>query len=107
MQFLLADVKTIVFYKMNWLNYLIGKTFIKAKFANIINIMEDKKLVPEFVQLQANATSILAAFKNLTRGNYNDNINQAFKVAKKITKADSKINAADCIANYIIKGGIS
>ena len=38
-----SKVPSIILYKMNFLNYLIVKSFVKVKFANIINIAAGKK----------------------------------------------------------------
>ena len=53
-----AKVPSIIIYKMNFLNYLIVKLLIKIKFANIINIINNKEIIPELIQKECNANEI-------------------------------------------------
>ena len=41
-----AKIPSIIIYKMNFLNYLIVKMLVKIKYANIINIINDKEIIP-------------------------------------------------------------
>jgi len=43
---------------MNILNYLIVKMLVKIKFANIINIINNKEIIPELIQKECNAKEI-------------------------------------------------
>ena len=56
-------IPSIILYKMNFLNYLIVKTLIKVKFANIINIAAGEEVIPELLQSNCNAKNI---FKNVS-----------------------------------------
>ena len=40
---------------MNFLNYLIVKLLVKIKYANIINIINNKEIIPELIQKECNA----------------------------------------------------
>ena len=53
-----AKVPSIIIYKMNFLNYVIVKLLIKIKFANIINIINNKEIIPELIQKECNANEI-------------------------------------------------
>ena len=53
-----AKVPSIIIYKMNFLNYVIVKLLIKIKFANIINIINNKEIIPELIQNECNAKEI-------------------------------------------------
>ena len=53
-----AKVPSIIIYKMNFLNFLILKMLIKIKFANIINIINNKEIIPELIQKECNAKEI-------------------------------------------------
>ena len=53
-----AKVPSIIIYKMNFLNYLIVKLLIKIKYANIINIINNKEVIPELIQKECNAKEI-------------------------------------------------
>ena len=53
-----AKVPSIIIYKMNFLNFLIVKLLVKIKFANIINIINNKEIIPELIQKECNAKEI-------------------------------------------------
>ena len=53
-----AKVPLIIIYKMNFLNYLIVKFLVKIKYANIINIINNKEIIPELIQKECNAKEI-------------------------------------------------
>ncbi|MDC1159362.1 lipid-A-disaccharide synthase [Candidatus Pelagibacter sp.] len=53
-----AKVPSLIIYKMNFLNYLIVKLLVKTKYANIINIINNKEIIPELIQKECNAKEI-------------------------------------------------
>ena len=53
-----ARVPSIIIYKMNLINFLIIKFLIKTKFANIINIINQKEIIPELIQKECNSKEI-------------------------------------------------
>jgi len=53
-----AKIPSIIIYKMNFLNFLIVKMLVKIKFANIINIINNKEIIPELIQKECNAKEI-------------------------------------------------
>ena len=53
-----AKVPSIIIYKMNFLNFMIVKLLVKIKYANIINIINDKEVIPELIQGECNAKEI-------------------------------------------------
>ena len=53
-----ANVPSIIIYKINMINYLIMKSLVKVKFANIINIINNKEIIPELLQGDCNAKEI-------------------------------------------------
>ena len=53
-----ANVPSIIIYKINMINYLILKSLVKVKFANIINIINNKEVIPELLQGECNAQEI-------------------------------------------------
>ena len=52
------NVPSIIIYKMNFLNFFIAKLFLKIKFANMINIINNKEVIPELLQNECNAHEI-------------------------------------------------
>jgi|TARA_B110001452_G_scaffold108131_1_gene89669 lipid-A-disaccharide synthase len=53
-----AKIPSIIIYKMNFLNYLLIKLLVKVKYANIINIINNKEIIPELIQKECNAKEI-------------------------------------------------
>jgi lipid-A-disaccharide synthase len=53
-----ANVPSIIIYKINVVNYLIMRLLVKVKFANIINIINNKEIIPELLQGECNAIEI-------------------------------------------------
>ena len=53
-----AKIPSIIIYKMNFLNFLIVKILVKIKFANIINIINNKEIIPELIQKECNSKEI-------------------------------------------------
>ena len=53
-----AKVPSIIIYKINFINYLIMKSLVKVKYANIINIINEKEVIPELLQSECNAKEI-------------------------------------------------
>lgn len=46
----LANVPTIIAYKINALSYYLIKFFVKVKFANLLNLVAGREIIPEFIQ---------------------------------------------------------
>ena len=53
-----AKVPSIIIYKINYINYFIMKSLVKVKFANIINIINKREVIPELLQNECNAKEI-------------------------------------------------
>ena len=56
-----SKVPSIILYKMNFLNYLIVRSLVKVKFANIINIAAGKEIIPELLQKKCNPKDLFKA----------------------------------------------
>ena len=53
-----SNVPSIIIYKLNFINFMIFKLLVNVKFANIINIINDKEVIPELLQKECNADEI-------------------------------------------------
>ena len=53
-----ANVPSIIIYKVNLINFLIMKLLVKVRFANIINIINNKEVIPELLQGDCNPREI-------------------------------------------------
>jgi len=52
------NIPSIIIYKMNFINYFIAKLFLKIKFANMLNIINNKEIIPELIQGDCNSDEI-------------------------------------------------
>ena len=52
------EIPSIIIYKINIINFFIMKSLVKVKFANIINIINGKEIIPELLQHECNASEI-------------------------------------------------
>ncbi len=53
-----AKIPSIILYKMGFINFLIVKSLVKTKFANIINFAADEEIIPELLQSNCNSNNI-------------------------------------------------
>jgi len=89
-----AKVPSIIIYKMNFLNFLIVKMLVKIKFANIINIINNKEIIPELIQKECNAkeiyNSVIYFLKNpeLMKKQINDCEETLTKIRSKTSSSD-------------------
>jgi len=54
------QVPFITIYKLSWINYFIIRPFVKVKYINIINIIANKEIIPEFIQGNCNSKNIIS-----------------------------------------------
>jgi len=52
------NIPSIIIYKMNFINYFLAKLFLKIKFVNMLNIINDKEIIPELIQKDCNSDEI-------------------------------------------------
>jgi lipid-A-disaccharide synthase len=52
------NIPSIIIYKLSFINFMIFKLLVNVKFANIINIINDKEIIPELLQKECNAEEI-------------------------------------------------
>ena len=53
-----ANIPSIIIYKLGFINFLIFKLLVNVKFANIINIINNREVIPELLQNECNAEEI-------------------------------------------------
>ena len=79
-----AKIPSIILYKMGFINFLIVKSLIKTKYANIINFTADEEIIPELLQSNCNSKNI---FKYVD--NFLDNPN---KIKEQVEKVQTVLN---------------
>ena len=89
-----AKVPSIIIYKMSFLNFLIVKTLVKVNFANIINIINNKEIIPELLQKECNAKEIYNAVVYFLRNP--DAIKKQINICEDtLSKIRSKTSSSD------------
>ena len=100
-----ANVPSIIIYKINMINYLIMKFLVKVKFANIINIINNKEIIPELLQGECNAkeiyNSVVYFLKNPEL--MKDQVDNCSKTLKNIRSksSSSSSEAASILLKYL------
>ena len=100
-----VGIPSIIIYKINMINYLIMKSLVKVKFANIVNIINNKEIIPELLQSECNAKEI---FKSVVYFLDNPNlmIEQIANCKKTLndikSKTSSSVEASSILAKYLV-----
>ena len=53
-----SNIPSIIIYKLSFINFMIFKLLVNVKFANIINIINNREVIPELLQNECNADEI-------------------------------------------------
>ena len=97
-----AKVPSIIIYKINMINYLVMKSLVKVKFANIINIINNKEVIPELLQNECNAKEIFNSVNYLL--NHPDLIKlQLYEIGKTINEIKSDTISSDKAASILLQ----
>jgi lipid-A-disaccharide synthase len=93
----------ITIYKTSWFNYFLIKPFVKIKYANIINIIANKQIIPELIQSECNDLDIFRKVIKFLDSKKQRilNVTNYQKIIKKITKKNSSKIIANIIKGYI------
>ena len=100
-----ANIPSIIIYKLGFINFMIFKLLVNVRFANIINIINDKEVIPELLQKECNAEEI---YKTVTYFLKNPELIEKQLVDCKKTlegiksKSSSSSEAALILNNYLI-----
>jgi lipid-A-disaccharide synthase len=100
-----ANVPSIIIYKINMINYLIMKFLVKVKFANIINIINNKEIIPELLQGECNAKEIYSSVVYFLKNPQlmKDQVNNYNKTLNDIrSKSSSSTEASSVLSKYLI-----
>ena len=95
------SVPSIIIYKMNFLNFFIAKLFLKIKYANMINIINNKEIIPELLQKECNSDEIFKTVNYFLKKP--DLINEQLKQVKKtIDKLRSNTSSSTEASNVLL-----
>ena len=100
-----SNVPSIIIYKLNFINFMIFKLLVNVKFANIINIINNKEIIPELLQSECNAreiyNSVLYMIKNPDIGKKQlEKCNQTLKGIRSTSSSSSEV--ASILQNNLI-----
>ena len=99
------EIPSIIIYKINMINFLIMKSLVKVKFANIINIINGKEIIPELLQGECNVNKIYSSVVYLLKNP--DVMRRQIEACKKTieqirSKTSSSNEASLILAKYLI-----
>ena len=100
-----SNIPSIIIYKLSFINFMIFKILVNVKFANIINIINNKEVIPELLQKECNAEEI---YKTVTYFLKNpelikkqlEDCNRTLEGIKSRTSSSNE--AATILSNYLI-----
>ena len=97
-------IPSIIIYKMNPINFFLIKNMINIKFANIINIINQKEIIPELLQNECNPKEIFNSVNYFIQNP--DSIDKQKKLIKSTIGSMKNIglpslNAANIVLSYI------
>ena len=98
------NIPSIVIYKMNFINFYIAKFLLNIKFVNMINIINNKEVIPELIQSECNADEIFKSVLYFLKKPYliakqKDEINNTLKNMSSITSSSEE--ASKIVLSYI------
>ena len=98
-------IPSIIIYKINFINYLIMKSLVNVKFANIINIINNKEIIPELLQSECNSEEIFKTVVYFLK--HPDLMSKQIDLCKKTlkeikSKSFSADEAAAILSQYLI-----
>ena len=99
-----SNIPSIIIYKLSFINFMIFKLLVNVKFANIINIINDKEIIPELLQNECNADEIYKAVNYFLKNPklIKKQLNECNKTLEGIkSKTSSSNEAATILTNYL------
>ena len=100
-----AKVPSIIIYKINFINFLIMKFLVKVNYANIINIINNREIIPELLQNECNAKEIFKSVKYFLKNpNFaKKQVDDCTRTLEQIkSKTSSSEEAAKILSKYLV-----
>ena len=100
-----CNVPSIIIYKLSYINFMIFKLLVNVKFANIINIINNREVIPELLQNECNAKEIFNTVMYFLKNP--DLIKKQLSDCKKTidgikSKTSSSNESALILSNYLV-----
>ena len=96
------NIPSIIIYKLSFVNFMIFKMLVNVKFANIINIINNREVIPELLQKDCNADEI---YRSVVYFLKNPDLikKQVAECSKTLEGIRSKTSSADEACSILIK----
>jgi lipid-A-disaccharide synthase len=96
------NIPSIIIYKLSFVNFMIFKMLVNVKFANIINIINNREVIPELLQKDCNAVEI---YRSVVYFLKNPDLikKQVAECSKTLEGIRSKTSSADEACSILIK----
>ena len=95
-------IPLIIIYKMNFINYIIIKSLVKIKYANIINLAANEEIIPELIQSKCNSQNIFDSVSSFV-DNPSKIEDQVRKIQLILNDFKSPISSAEKASNALKK----
>jgi len=95
-------IPQLIIYKFNFLTTIIGKIFVKVKYANLINIFSNKMIIPELVNFNLTKKKFAKEFKLLINDKKR-NSKQLIQLKENIKSFQDKESPYDLCVNRILE----
>ena len=100
-----ANIPSIIIYKLSFINFMIFKLLVNVKFANIINIINNREVIPELLQKECNAKEIYKTLIYLLKHPelIKNQLNECNKTLEGIrSKTSSSDESSAVLSNYLV-----
>jgi len=95
------NIPSIIIYKMNYFNYLLAKSLLNIKFINMVNIINNKEIIPELIQKECNSDEIYRTVNYFLKKP--DLIrNQLFEINKTLNEIKSSTSSTDQASKVVL-----
>jgi len=95
------NIPSIIIYKMNFFNYLLAKSLLNIKFVNMVNIINNKEVIPELIQKECNSDEIYRAVNYLLKKP--DLVkNQLLEISKTLNEIKSSTSSTDQASKVVL-----
>ena len=95
------NIPSIIIYKMNFFNYLLAKSILNIKFVNMVNIINNKEVIPELIQKECNSDEIYRAVNYLLKKP--DLVkNQLLEINKTLNEIKSSTSSTDQASKVVL-----
>ena len=100
----LMEIPQVVCYKTSLLSFLIAKYFIKIKYISLVNILLNKEVVDELIQLDFTSDNLKESLDKILDNKYSAELLLSYKKLKLLLQSDGVANK---ISSEILKSKTS